>query len=214
MKIGILGTGDVGRTLASGLAAMGHQVMIGTRDPSAGRILEWLENGRTNVKVGTFNEAASFGDLLILAINWSGMENAIRMAGTGPFKGKVVIDATNPLDFSDMHAPRLAVGPGTSAGETIQQWLPESFVVKAFNHIGALHMVNPTFPGGPPDMLICGNSRDAKNRVRQLAESLGWSVSDVGSVEMSRHLESLALLWIVHSINTGAREHAFKILEK
>jgi 8-hydroxy-5-deazaflavin:NADPH oxidoreductase len=214
MKIGILGSGEVGRTLAAGLAARGHEVFLGTRQPSAGRIADWQRNAGKGVRVGTFGETASAGELLILAINWGGMQNALGLAGAGSFKGKIVIDATNPLDFNDIRSPRLAITDGTSAGEQIQRWLPESMVVKAFNHIGALHMVNPDFPGGPPDMLICGNSRDAKNRVRLLAESLGWPVSDVGPIEMSRHLESLALLWIVHSISTGDREHAFKILEK
>lgn len=218
MKIGIIGSGDVGRRLADGLLDLGHQVKIGTRDISKTEVVEWIDkhNESENASVGGFAEAASFGDdLIVLCTSWNGTSNAIKMADPGNMTGKVVIDTTNPLDFSQGLPPRMAVGVTDSAGEINQRLLPGAKVVKAFNIVGNPHMVHPDFPGGPPTMLICGNDEQAKKMVTEsILTPFGWETVDIGGLEGARLLEPLAMLWIVHYFRTGTGDHAFKLLKK
>ena len=147
---------------------------------------------------GTFAEAASFGEMIVIATSWDGTSNAIKMADPKNFAGKVVIDVTNPLDFSKGMPPRLAVGHTDSADEIVQRLLSESKVVKAFNIVGNPHMVHPNFPqGGPPTMFICGNDENAKKTITDsILTPFGWQTIDIGGIEESRLLEPLALLWI------------------
>ena len=212
-KIGILGTGDVGRTLGKGLAALGHDVKIGSREPGSAKLKEWLASAGPRASTGTFADAARFGPVAILATLWSGTESAIELAGPESFAGKVVIDTTNPLDFS-RGTPVLAVGATDSAGERVQRWLPGAKVVKAFNCVGHAHMVKPAFPGGPPDMFISGNDEGAKKVVSAICGELGWPTVDVGGIEASRYLEPLAMIWIAHMFQTKSPNHAFKLLRK
>jgi hypothetical protein len=213
MKIGILGTGDVGRVLGAGFAALGHEVMIGSRDPQKAEVKGWLEKAGAKASAGTFAEAAAFGDMAVLATLWTGTENALKLAGPQNLIGKTVIDTTNPLDFST-GAPRLSLGHSDSAGEKVQGWLPQSKVVKAFNHVGNAHFVKPQFPDGPPTMFICGNDAGAKKTVTGILEGFGWSVIDIGGIEGSRLLEPLAMLWIMYGFRTNTWSHAFKLLRK
>jgi len=213
MKIGILGTGDVGRVLGEGFTALGHEVKIGSRDPQKAEVKEWLKKVGTKASAGTFSEAAAFGDIAVLATSWTGTESAIRLAGPQNLAGKVVMDATNPLDFS-AGTPRLSVGHVDSAGEKVQGWLPQSKVVKAFNHVGNAHFIKPQFKDGPPTMFICGNDGGAKKTVTGLLETFGWSVIDIGGIEGSRLLEPLAMLWILYGFRTNTWSHAFKLLRK
>jgi predicted dinucleotide-binding enzyme len=213
MKIGILGTGDVGQALGSGFVKYGHQVKMGSRNPNQDKVKAWLEKVGKGASAGTFAEASAFGEVAVLATLWAGTENAILLADPENLAGKVVIDVTNPLDFSGM-PPKLAIGHTDSAGEQVQRWLPGSYVVKAFNIIGNAHMVNPQFPGGPPDMFICGNDAKAKQTVTGFLKAFGWSVIDIGGIQGARYLEPLAMIWIPHSINTKLGNHAFKLLRK
>ncbi|HEX6745892.1 MAG TPA: NADPH-dependent F420 reductase [Longimicrobium sp.] len=213
MKIGILGTGVVGQSLGRGFAGRGHDVMIGTRDPGSGKLDEWVAATNGRGSVGTFAEAAAFGELAVLATSWTGAENALRLAGAENLDGKVVIDVTNPLDFS-AGAPRLSVGFSDSAGEQVQRQLPGAKVVKAFNIITAGEMVDPDFPCGPPTMFICGNDEGARHAVAGICTEFGWEVVDIGGIEGARLLEPLAMLWIVHGVRSGAWTHAFKLLRK
>jgi predicted dinucleotide-binding enzyme len=213
MKIGILGTGVVGQSLGLGFTGRGHDVMIGSRDPGAGKLGNWLAKAGERASAGTFAEAAAFGELAVLATAWSGTENALRLAGAEQLEGKVVIDVTNPLDFA-AGAPRLALGFGDSGGEQVQRWLPGARVVKAFNIITAGEMVDPDFPCGPPTMFLCGNDEGAKHTVSGICTDFGWEVVDVGGIEGARLLEPLAMLWITHGIRSGAWSHAFKLLRK
>lgn len=217
MKVGILGSGEVGQRLGDGFIELGHTVKIGTRDSQ--KVAAWVEkHGGTNssgakASAGSFEEAAAFGDIIVIATLWTGTQNAIEMSGQANFAGKVVIDVTNPLDFSST-PPRLAVGHTDSAGETIQRLLPDSKVVKAFNIVGNPLMLHPDFPGGRPTMFVCGNDEDAKNLVRNVAFSLGWETDDIGGIEGSRLLEPLAMLWIVQYFRSKNGNHAFKLLRK
>jgi predicted dinucleotide-binding enzyme len=219
MKIGILGSGDVGRRLGDGFIELGHSIKVGSRDPNKRDIAQWVSNhGGEEVgkaSSGSFAEAASFAELIVLATLWNGTPNAIRMADQKNFTGKVVIDVTNPLDFSKGMPPRLAVGHTDSGGETIQRILPQSKVVKAFNIVGNPHMVHPDFPGGPPTMFICGNDEESKKIVTdKILTPFGWETVDIGGIEGSSLIESLALLWITYYFRTNTGNHAFKLLRK
>ena len=217
MNIGILGSGDVGRRLGDGLIALEHKVKIGTREPGKLDLQQWINNhGQEKAAVGTFAEAASFGDdLIFLATSWDGAPNTIKTANVKNFTGKIVIDVTNPLDFSKGVPPRLAVGHTDSAGERVQRLLPESKIVKALNTVGNIQMINPDFQGGPPTMFVCGNDKDAKKTVADsILTPFGWETIDIGGIEGSRLLEPLAMLWIIYYFRTNSGNHAFKLLRK
>jgi predicted dinucleotide-binding enzyme len=174
MKIGILGTGDVGKVLVAGFKAAGHEVMIGTRDPASGKLDTWLAEAGKGVQAGTFSQAAAYGEVIVFAIGWAHARDAIDLADPANFKGKVVLDATNPLGFEqEGGSPVLVLGHTDSAGEQVQRWLPEAGVVKWFNTVGNAHMVNPDFGGDKPDMFICGNDAAAKVTAGELAQELG-----------------------------------------
>jgi 8-hydroxy-5-deazaflavin:NADPH oxidoreductase len=207
MQIGVLGTGAVARALGAGFVGTGHEVKYGTRDPGSDKAKA--------LGAVSFAHAAQFGELAVLATLWAGTENVIRLAGPDSLAGKVVIDTTNPLDFSHGPPPRLAVGCDDSAGEQVQRWLPRARVVKAFNIVGNASMVHPQFPGGPPDMFICGNDAAAKRTVTEICTSFGWpGALDLGGIEMARYLEPLAMVWIAYGIRTNTWSHAFKLLRK
>ena len=214
MNIGILGTGDVGKALGAGLLRAGNQIRLGSRDPQSESLKTWLASAGKGATAGTFAETAKFGEIVILATLWSGTENALALAGKGNLAGKVVIDATNPHVFTPGRPPELALGHRDSGGEQVQRWLPGSRVVKCFNMVGHSHMVNPSFPGGPPDMFICGNDPAAKDAVTKLLASLGWPATDIGGIEGSRILEPLCLLWVGFGMHTGSWNHALKMLRK
>lgn len=215
MKIGILGSGVVGQALSRGFAGLGDDVMMGTRDPNAEKVKSWVEKTGKHASAGTFEQAAKFGELVVLATLWSGTENAIKLAGPKNLAGKVVIDATNPLVFGKEGAPpTLALGHTDSGGEQVQRWLPQSKVVKAFNMVGNAHMVNPQFPGGPPDMFFCGNDAGAKAKVAEILKAFGWYFTDIGGIEGARDLEPLCILWVKYAFIHGGLNHAFKMLNK
>jgi len=214
MNIGILGTGDVARSLAAGFLKLGHAVRLGTRDPRGAKIAGWLAAAGKGAGAGTFAEAAAFGEVVVLATLWSGTENALTLAGRKALAGKVLIDATNPLVFTPGAPPALALGHTDSGGEQVQRWVPEARVVKCFNMVGHSHMVSPSFPGGPPDMFICGNDAASKETVARLLEQLGWPSVDLGGIEMARVLEPLCILWVTYGMRTGAWDHALKMLRK
>jgi 8-hydroxy-5-deazaflavin:NADPH oxidoreductase len=211
MRIGVLGTGTVGQTLGRGLIGLGHEVMLGSRDARSPNAAEWAADAGELASTGTFADAAAFGELIVLATLWAGTENALTLAGHHRFAGKIVIDATNPLAFGD-GVPSLALGTTDSGGEQVQRWLPDARVVKAFNIVGAPHMVHPALPGGPPDMFIAGDSDDAKLVVTGILTSFGWPTIDIGGIVGARVLEPLCILWVLYGARTGTWNHAFKLL--
>lgn len=209
MKIGILGSGEVGFQLAEGLVRNGHRVMLGSRDPKQEKIQTWLKS--REAQAGTLPETAAFGELVFLATAWSGTENAIRLAGAKNFADKVLIDVTNPLAHGPS-GPTLVIGHTDSGGEQVQRWLPDAKVVKCFSIVGAPLMIDPELPDGPPSMFYCGNDEDAKYIVQDLLRSVGWSPIDLGGIESSRYLEPMAMAWIVYGFRTNTWNHAFKLL--
>jgi hypothetical protein len=214
LRIGILGTGDVGRTLGSAFIQEKHEVMMGSRSADNEGLRGWVKENGPRAAGGTFPDAAKFGEVIVLATRGVANGEVIRMAGPGNFEGKIVVDATNPLDFSVGFPPRLAVGHTDSGGEEVQRLLPRALVVKAFNTVGNAHMFRPSFPGGPPDMFICGNDEGAKERVGAILKDFGWGVVDVGGIESSRYLEAMCMVWVLHGIRTNSWNHAFKLLRK
>ncbi len=208
-NIGILGSGDVGKSLARGFLATGHTVKIGSRAPE--KLADFAkESGATN---GTFAETAAFGDLLVLATHGAGTLEAIDLGGKDNFRGKVVIDATNPLDFST-GKPQLYVGHTDSLGEQVQRHISGVHVVKAFNTVGNAHFYKPGLPGGPPDMFLCGNDAEAKKQVAQICRDFGWGIADVGGIEASRYLEAMCMTWVIYGVVSGGWNHAFRMLHK
>jgi predicted dinucleotide-binding enzyme len=210
MNIGVLGTGVVGRALSGKLAALGHDVMVGTRDVARtlattepGRygnppFSEWQE-GHPAVKLGTFAEAAAFGELLVNATNGAASLPDLEAAGAANLRGKTLIDISNPLDFSRGMPPSLFVCNTDSLAEQIQRAFPELKVVKTLNTVNALVMVDPRqVAGGDHDMLMCGNDPGAKAQVADLLKNeFGWkSVIDLGDLSAARGMEMYLPLWI------------------
>lgn len=214
MKVGILGSGDVGQVLGAGFAKSGHEVKLGSRDPQQEKVQAWVKKYGPKASGGTFAEAAAFGEIIVLATLWTGTENAIKLAGPKNFAGKIVMDVTNPLDFSKGAPPTLSVGHTDSAGEQVQRWLPDAKAVKVYNLVGNAHMIDPQFPGGPPDMFICGNDEKAKEKVTEILKGFGWPAIDIGGIQGARYLEPLAMIWIFYGFKTNTWNHAFKLLRK
>jgi len=181
MRVGILGTGDVGKALGNGFVTLGHDVKMGSREAKNEKALAWARELGAKASVGTFADAASFGDIVVLATLGVANQSALKMAGPETLRGKIVIDTTNPLDFSAGMPPKLAVSGNDSGGERVQRLLPDAHVVKAFNTVGNAFMFRPSFAGGPPDMFFCGNNDDAKQKVVAILRDFGWGIVDVGA---------------------------------
>jgi hypothetical protein len=199
MRIGILGSGVVGRSLARGYARHGHDVRIGTRQPSV-----------EDLVVGGPAEVAAWAELVVLGVAGSA---AAELAGSlaAELDGKVLIDTTNPLDYAG-GAPGLFVGHTDSLGERVQRVVPGARVVKAYNTVGNSMFVDPELPGGPPTMLIGGNDAAAKATVTELLTSTGWDVADLGGIEVSRYLEPICMAWVAYGARNGTWDHAFRLL--
>ena len=211
MKIGVLGSGPAGQTLATGFLDKGHAVMIGSRDLT--KLDGWLRHAGPGAQVGSFADATQFGELVVLSVLGSAAEEAIRLAGIENFSGKIVIDACDPLDFSSGQ-PGLFVGTTDSLGERIQRLIPDAYVVKGLNVVQADVMINPSLTGDEPDMFIAGNNDEAKQTVTSLLEEFGWPVIDMGGIQSARWLEALSMAWVVYSHRTGKTHHAFKLVGK
>ncbi len=214
MKIGILGSGIVGRVLASAFLEEGHQVILGTRNVSKEEVVKWKQENRGGL-LGSFQETAQFGDIIVLAVGGLAVEDAIILAGKEHFFEKIVIDPTNPI---------AAVPPVNgvlkyfttleeSLMERIQKLIPDARVVKAFNSVGNAFMYKPQFPGGPPTMFICGNNEDAKKTVTGILSNFGWETEDLGAVEAARAIEPLCILWCIPGFIHNRWQHAFKLLK-
>ena len=213
MRVGVLGSGEVGRALARGFADRGHDVLIGSRGQASEELATWLEGPGAGVKAGTFAETAGHGELVVLAVLGLAVESAIEGAGPERFSGKVVIDATNPLDFSQGFPPSLGWANTDSGGEHVQRAIPDAKVVKAFNTIGNAYFVEPHFTEGAPTMLVAGDDEEAKILIGKAIVDFGWPAPvDVGGIEGSRWLEQLAVLWVAIGGKRGAWDHGFKLL--
>ena len=200
MNIGVLGTGTVGPALAGKLVSLGHSVRIGARNAGNEKALQWVDasGAGPRASAGTFAEAAAFGEIVFNATSGAGSVEALRAAGSEHLRGKILVDVSNPLDFSGGMPPKLfTAADGDSLGERIQAELPETRVVKALNTINASVMVDPSRVGGETDVFLCGNDAGAKERVTALLREFGWkSVRDLGDITAARALEAYVLLWL------------------
>lgn len=214
MRVGVIGSGTVGQSFGSALVRLGHPAKVGSRDPKSAALTAWVSRTGSPASVGTFAEAAAFGEVVVLATLGTATGEAIDLAGPANFTGKVVIDITNPLVMSEQGTPRLSVGFTDSLGEQNQRRLPDARVVKAFNSVGAPHFFRPSFPGGPPTMFFCGNDLEAKATVSQLIADFGWVPLDTGGIEMARAIEPLCILWVTSAMKLGSFDIAFQVLRK
>jgi 8-hydroxy-5-deazaflavin:NADPH oxidoreductase len=215
MKVGVLGTGDVGRSLGGGFIALGHEVKIGARTPDHEKALAWVGAMGRSASQGTFADAARFGEIVVFATLGVVNPEVVKAAGAKSLAGKVIIDATNPLDFSKGFPPDLALKGNDSGGETLQRAAPEAKVVKAFNIVSNALMFRPELPGGPPDMFIAGNDAVAKARVTKVLNDFGWPrVIDFGGIASARWLEAMAIAWTITGAATGNWNQAFKMLQR
>ncbi len=211
-KIGIIGSGMVAQTLGAGFIKHGHAVMLGTRDAS--KLSDWQAGEGTGAEVGSFQEAAAFGEILVLAVKGTAAEAALELIGADLLQNKTIMDATNPI--AD-RAPENGVlhfftNQNESLMEQLQAAFPEVNFVKAFNSVGSAKMVNPTFEV-KPTMFICGNNEQAKKEVGEITQVLGWEVEDMGSVEAARAIEALCMLWCIPGFLNNQWTHAFKLLK-
>lgn len=211
MKIAIIGSGNVGKALAKRWAANGHQVIFGSRDPKSEKMQGVLQEIGANVHAGPVHMATVNADVIVLATPWGeATETAIRDAGD--LSGKIVVDATNPLNPG---LQGLALGYNTSAGEQVAAWAANARVVKAFNTTGAGNMLDPNYGGQAATLFICGDADEAKKVVAGLASEIGFDVVDVGALSMARELEPLAMLWIRLAYVQGLGPNiAFKLLKR
>ena len=215
MKIGIIGSGIVGRVLATAFLKESNQVMLGTRNIDKAEVVNWKKENPDG-KTGSFSEAAAFGDLIVLATAGTVIKEAIGMAGKESFTGKTVIDATNPIAAA---APvngvlQFFTSPNESLMETIQLLLPQANIVKAFNSVGNAIMYKPDYGGIKPSMFICGNNEAAKKTVTEILTSFGWETEDMGKAEAARAIEPLCMLWCIPGMLHQQWTHAFKLLKK
>lgn len=206
MKIGIIGSGVVGQTLGTRLVGLGHDVVIGTRDPKkldekknmAGSLREWLASTEGRGRVGTFAEAAAHGELLVSALHGQNTIDALRAAGADKVGPKVLIEIGNELDFSKGRPPRALASQDNCLGERVQAAFPNLRVVKSLNTVNAFVMVDPrSLKGGDHTIFVSGNDAAAKAEVTKLLQSFGWSdVLDLGDISSARGPEMFMAMWL------------------
>lgn len=215
MKIGIIGSGEVGRELGKGFLAEGHAVLLGTRDPSKESVVKWKSENK-GARTGTFEEAAVFGELLVFAISGNSAGNALSLAGFKNLEGKTVIDVTNPIAPAppEKGVLKFTTTLDESLMEALQQQVPAAHFVKAFNSVGSALMYKPVFTEGRPSMFICGNDANAKKQVTEILTSFGWDTEDMGTAEAARAIEPLCILWCIPAFLRNQWGHAFKLLKK
>ncbi len=211
MKVGVVGSGIVGQTLADGFLKHGHEVMRGSRDPA--KLAAWKAGAGAKGRTGTFAEAAAFGEVVVLAVKGTAALEAVKACGLA-LVGKTVVDPTNPIaDAPPTNGViRFFTGPNESLLETLQAAAPTARFVKAFSCVGSSLMVNPSLPGGKPTMFVCGNDEGAKRQVTRILDQFGWETEDMGTAEAARAIEPLCMLWCIPGFRRNDWAHAFKLL--
>jgi predicted dinucleotide-binding enzyme len=214
MKIGIIGSGAVGQTLATAFLTEGHEVMLGTRNPGKEEVKKW-KKANPKGQTGTFGVTAQYGDILVLAVAGSAAESAIKQAGTSHFTNKILIDTTNPIAAEPPQngVLKFFTTLNESLMERIQRQIPNAKIVKAFNTVGNTLMYKPNVKGGKPSMFICGNDEKAKKTVTDILTAFGWETEDMGKIEAARAIEPLAILWCIPGFLQNQWTHAFKVLK-
>jgi 8-hydroxy-5-deazaflavin:NADPH oxidoreductase len=211
MKIGIMGSGEVGQSLGEGFLKYGHEVTLGTRDPS--KLADWL---KANPKghIDSVAAAAKFGEAIVLAVKGAAASATLAAAGAANLAGKIVMDATNPTtDEPPVNGVfRFFTDVNHSLMEQLQEQVPAARLVKVFSSVGAALMVDPKLKGGKPTMFICGNDAAAKKTVTGILDQFGWETADMGKAEAARAIEPLCILWCIPGFLNNDWTHAFKVL--
>lgn len=220
MNIGVLGTGMVGETIATALTQKGHNVRMGSRSANNEKAAEWVKKSNNHATQGDFNDAASFGEIVFLCLNGAYALDAVRMINADSIDGKIIIDVTNPLDFTQGMPPRLLEGlnNSNSLAEEIQKALPTAKVVKTFNTVNCYVMVNPALVNnGDHSLFICGNDADAKNKVKHfLVDTFGWkpeNLLDLGGIQSARGTEAYVPFWVMIMQATGSPMFNIKVVK-
>ena len=211
MNIGIIGSGEVAQTLGAGFLQHGHAVMLGTRDP--GKLSQWA-SANAGAQVGSFAQAAQFGNVVVLAVKGDAAAGALELAGAEALAGKTVIDATNPIAPvpPENGVLKFFTSLEDSLMERLQAAHPKAHFVKAFNSVGSVRMVNPQYADGRPTMFICGNDAEAKKTVSGILDQFGWETLDLGTAQAARAIEPLCILWCIPGFLHNEWTHAFKVL--
>ena len=213
-KIGIIGSGAVAKSLAQGFIKNNFEVMMGTRDTS--KLKDFIEQNGNTIKIGSFEETAQYGEIIILAVKGTKAKSVVELAEIKNLNGKTVIDTTNPIaDAPPINGViQLFTGPNDSLMEQLQKLSAEINFVKAFSCIGSAFMVNPDFEGIQPTMFICGNNENAKKEVTEILTKFNWETEDMGKVESARAIEPLVILWCLPGFLRNQWSQAFKMLKK
>ncbi len=213
-KVGVVGSGVVGQTLADGLLKHGYQVMRGSRDPK--KLADWKGAAGPKASVGTFAETARFGELVVLAVKGLAAEEAVAGCGPENLSGKAVIDTANPIaDAPPVNGVLSFFTPANeSLMERLQKRAPAARFVKAFSCVGSSSMVTPDFAGAKPTMVICGNDASAKKDAEGILAQFGWETEDMGGAEAARAIEPLCILWCIPGFRQNRWTHAFKLLRR
>ena len=211
-KIGIIGSGIVAQTLGTGFLNHGYEVQLSSRTPE--KLSNWKQQNPSG-KVGAFNEAAQFGDMLVLAVSGRSAEAALELTNKEHLQNKTIIDTTNPVstDTPQNGVLQFFTNANSSLMEQLQHKFPQSNFVKAFNSVGSAFMVNPTFET-KPTMFTCGNNDQAKQEVHEVLDKFGWEIEDMGTAEAARAIEPLSMLWCIPGFRKNQWTHAFKLLKK
>ena len=214
-KMAVFGTGIVGKTIGSKLVKLGYEVMMGSRTATNEKALSWVDANGKNASTGTFADAATFGEIIFNCTKGEVTLDLFKQAGIEKFTNKLIIDISNPLDFSKGMPPSLIpeYTNTNSLAEEIQKLLPEADVVKTLNIVNCEVMVNPGKGGGDPTMFMSGNNADAKEKVKAILNKFGWrDVIDLGDITTARGTEMLLPIWLRTYMATGNGNFAFKIL--
>lgn len=213
MKVGVLGSGAGGQTLAAGFAKHRHDTMLGTRETA--KLADW-SRANPKVRLGSPDKTAASAEVVVLAVKGSAASEALRGAGKDNLSGKIVIDATNPIaDAPPVNGVlKFFTTLDDSQMERLQREFPAARFVKAFNSVGSGQFVNPQYSGTRPTMFVCGNDDAAKRTVTQLLDQFGWETADMGKVEAARAIEPLCMLWCIPMFTRKESTHAFKLLRK
>ena len=213
MKIGVIGSGPAGQTLAAGLVKHGNEVAVGTGHPQ--KLCNWRKQN-DKAQVMSFAEAAAFGEVIVLAVAGSVALEALQQVGAEILGEKIIVDATNPIGGGPPEKGVLSFFTSLkdSLMERLQKAYPKARFVKAFNSVGSAQWIDPVFAGGKPTMFICGNDTEAKEVVAELLEQLGWEAADMGAMQAARAIEPLCMLWCIPGLAKGDwSAHAFKLLK-
>lgn len=215
MKIAVFGTGDVGQAIATRLVSLGHEVRLGSRTATNEKAKAWVEKTGAKASTGTYADAAKFGEWVFNCTLGAGTIEALKMAGEGALDGKIVVDLSNPLDFTKGMPPSLFLSNTDSLGEAVQRTFPKAKVVKTLNTMWNGIMVNPRLLPDTHVNYLCGNDAGARGQVKELLKSFGWKdeeLLDLGDITNARGTESILPLWVRVYGATKSGAFNFKIV--